>query len=142
EDLLHAALVLRHQSGLLPGIVQSLEALASIGVELGSFAEAARLFAAAAALRDRVGVTRWSTEQSAFDADLERVKTALGAAEFDATWLEGAALEADDAVAYASRARGQRKRPSAGWESLTPTEERIVALAAEGLTNPQIAERM
>jgi DNA-binding CsgD family transcriptional regulator len=26
--------------------------------------------------------------------------------------------------------------------SLTPTEERIVALAAEGLTNPQIAERM
>ncbi|HTP18475.1 MAG TPA: LuxR C-terminal-related transcriptional regulator [Solirubrobacteraceae bacterium] len=29
-----------------------------------------------------------------------------------------------------------------GWESLTPTEERIVELAAQGLTNPQIGERM
>ena len=45
-------------------------------------------------------------------------------------------------VAYVSRARGERKRPSSGWESLTPTELRIVKLAAEGLTNPQIAERM
>ena len=34
------------------------------------------------------------------------------------------------------------KRPSAGWASLTPTEERVVALAAEGLTNAQIAERL
>jgi DNA-binding CsgD family transcriptional regulator len=41
-----------------------------------------------------------------------------------------------------SRARGERKRPSAGWASLTPTERRVVELVAEGLTNPQIAEQM
>ena len=41
-----------------------------------------------------------------------------------------------------ARARGERKRPSAGWESLTPTELRVVGLTAAGLTNPQIAERM
>ena len=40
------------------------------------------------------------------------------------------------------RERGERKRPSAGWASLTPTEVRVVALVAAGLTNPQIAERM
>ena len=40
-----------------------------------------------------------------------------------------------------SRARGERKRPSSGWDSLTPTELRIVTLVAAGLTNPQIAER-
>ena len=45
-------------------------------------------------------------------------------------------------LAYASRARGERKRPSSGWSSLTPTEARVVELVTEGLTNPQIAEKM
>jgi DNA-binding NarL/FixJ family response regulator len=45
-------------------------------------------------------------------------------------------------IEYVSRARGERKRPTVGWNSLTPTELRIVALVAAGLTNPQIAERM
>jgi DNA-binding CsgD family transcriptional regulator len=39
-------------------------------------------------------------------------------------------------------ARGRRQRPRRGWASLTGTEERVASLAAEGLTNPQIAERL
>ena len=31
---------------------------------------------------------------------------------------------------------------SHGWASLTPTELQVVDLVAEGLTNPQIAERL
>jgi DNA-binding CsgD family transcriptional regulator len=31
---------------------------------------------------------------------------------------------------------------SAGWSSLTPTELEVVKLVAEGLTNPQIGERL
>lgn len=38
--------------------------------------------------------------------------------------------------------RGPRARPRTGWGSLTPTERRVVALVAEGLTNPQIGERL
>jgi DNA-binding CsgD family transcriptional regulator/tetratricopeptide (TPR) repeat protein len=34
------------------------------------------------------------------------------------------------------------RRPSFGWESLTPTELRVVGLVAEGLTNRQAAERL
>jgi DNA-binding CsgD family transcriptional regulator len=37
---------------------------------------------------------------------------------------------------------GQRQRPRFGWESLTEAELRVVALAAEGLTNRQVAERL
>jgi DNA-binding CsgD family transcriptional regulator len=38
--------------------------------------------------------------------------------------------------------RGSRRRPESGWESLTESEHRVVALAAEGLTNRRIAERL
>ena len=57
-------------------------------------------------------------------------------------WAEGASLSTDEVVAYASRARGERKRPSSGWASLTPTEVEVVRLAAEGLTNPEIGQRL
>ncbi|MDN5853651.1 MAG: AAA family ATPase [Actinomycetia bacterium] len=38
--------------------------------------------------------------------------------------------------------RGARSRPRTGWASLTPTERRVVDLVAEGLSNPQIGERL
>ena len=38
--------------------------------------------------------------------------------------------------------RGSRQRPSTGWDSLTPTERKVVALAAEGLTSRQIGDRL
>jgi predicted ATPase/DNA-binding CsgD family transcriptional regulator len=45
-------------------------------------------------------------------------------------------------VAYARRARGKRGRPASGWDSLTPTEESVVRLVADGLSNPDIAARL
>ncbi|MBO0787015.1 MAG: hypothetical protein J2P33_13185, partial [Actinobacteria bacterium] len=39
-------------------------------------------------------------------------------------------------------ARGPRKRPQFGWQSLTPTEQTVAALVADGLSNPQIGERL
>lgn len=38
--------------------------------------------------------------------------------------------------------RGDRGRPATGWASLTPTERTVTKLAAEGMTNPQIGERL
>jgi DNA-binding CsgD family transcriptional regulator len=39
-------------------------------------------------------------------------------------------------------ARGPRRRQPGGWGSLTTTERKVVQLAAEGFTNPEIGERM
>lgn len=38
--------------------------------------------------------------------------------------------------------RGPRQRSAVGWESLTPTELRIVELVAAGLSNPEIGSRL
>jgi len=38
--------------------------------------------------------------------------------------------------------RGSRGRPQFGWDSLTPTERTVASLVAEGMSNPQIGDRM
>jgi DNA-binding CsgD family transcriptional regulator len=38
--------------------------------------------------------------------------------------------------------RGARKRPTVGWEALTQSELRIALLVADGLSNPEIAQRL
>ena len=45
-------------------------------------------------------------------------------------------------MAYATRRSGGRKRPAAGWASLTPAELEVVRLAGEGLRNEAIARRL
>jgi DNA-binding CsgD family transcriptional regulator len=38
--------------------------------------------------------------------------------------------------------RGARRRPQTGWDSLTPTQPKVVDLVAQGLSNPQIGDRL
>ena len=38
--------------------------------------------------------------------------------------------------------RVSRRRPQFGWDSLTPAEHRVATLVAEGLSNPQIGQRL
>ena len=66
----------------------------------------------------------------------------MGERDFEAAWAEGTALSTDEAIAYAQRGRGERKRPASGWGSLTPTELDVVRLVNEGLGNNDIAARL
>ncbi|MDQ4009115.1 MAG: LuxR C-terminal-related transcriptional regulator [Actinomycetota bacterium] len=142
EDLHHEALALRVRAGLRPGVAESLESLAALATDQESFSEAARLFGAASALRAEIGLARWPADQAGYDTDVARARDAGGEQVFDVAWAEGEALTVDEAVAYVSRARGERKRPSSGWASLTPTEIEVVKLVAKGLTNPEVGERL
>jgi DNA-binding CsgD family transcriptional regulator len=84
---------------------------------------------------------RFQFERLAFEQTVARATHALGES-FDTALREGRHLDWREAVAYASRGRGARKRPRAGWDSLTETEDRVVALVVQGLTNPQIAAEL
>ena len=73
---------------------------------------------------------------------MKRFRDELGADAFDAAVEAGARLSLEEAIAYAQRGRGQRRRSTRGWDSLTPTELEVVKLVREGLSNPDIAERL
>ena len=66
----------------------------------------------------------------------------MGDNDFDDAWGEGAALSTEEAIAYAQRGRGERKRPASGWASLTPAERDVVRLVGEGLANKDVAARL
>ena len=57
-------------------------------------------------------------------------------------WAEGEALAFADAIEYARRSRGERSRPTVGWASLTPTEQRVAAVVAEGHSNDEVARQL
>jgi DNA-binding NarL/FixJ family response regulator len=93
-------------------------------------------------LRQRMGSVRFKIYQVDYEAVVERLRNAMGKRDFDSMWAEGAALSTENAIAYARRGRGERKRPSSGWASLTPTELDVVRLVTEGLGNKDIAARL
>jgi predicted ATPase/class 3 adenylate cyclase/DNA-binding CsgD family transcriptional regulator len=119
-----------------------LECLARLTHLAGSHLDTARLFGAAHAIRQRTGIVRFRVYNAAYTASVDAARNALGEAQFDAEWDAGAALSTDEAIAYARRGRGERKRPPSGWASLTPTEHDVVRLVAEGLGNKDIGDRL
>jgi DNA-binding CsgD family transcriptional regulator len=119
-----------------------LECLGTLAGDAGSHREAARLFGAAEAIRQRMGAVRFKVWDAGYEASVAALRDAMGENDFDAAWAEGAALSTEEAIAYAHRRRGQRKRPTSGWASLTPTERDVVRLVSDGLANNDIAARL
>jgi hypothetical protein len=114
-------------------ISDTVECLAVLAGEAGSHPEAARLFGAAEAIRERMGTVRFKVWDVGYHASVAELRDAMDEDDFDAAWAEGASLSTEEAIAYAQRGRGERKRPTSGWESLTPTERDVVRLVSEGL---------
>jgi predicted ATPase/DNA-binding CsgD family transcriptional regulator len=142
ERLAHAALDDAVAHDFRPQALGALDVLAPLAAALESHEEAARILGAAERVREALGHVRWPAEQAAVEALRGQLAEALGEREAAETIEVGQAMSTEDAIAWLRRARGSRRRPGGGWESLTPTELQVAELAAEGLTNPEIGARM
>jgi DNA-binding CsgD family transcriptional regulator len=124
------------------GIIDALECLGGLARGADDQQKAVRLLGAAEALRQDTGYQRFRLYQPAYDATVTELRAGLGEEAFDRACNEGSALSLDDAVNYALRGRGERKRPPIGWLSLTPAEREVARLVAEGLQNKEIAAKL
>ncbi len=138
----HDALAMAASLQAYVGIPDILECLAVVAAQDGSHREAARLFGAAHGIRQRMGTVRFKVWDVSYEASVAALRNALDDGDFDSAWAEGAALSTREVIGYGQRGRGQRKRPSSGWASLTPAERDVVRLVSDGLANNDIAARL
>jgi DNA-binding CsgD family transcriptional regulator/tetratricopeptide (TPR) repeat protein len=108
----------------------------------GRHEPAARLAGAAASAARSIPIAPMPPAKTLLASVQAWCKEALGDESFSRAEADGASMTLADAAAYVSRGRGARGRPATGWNSLTPTELRIAAAVADGLSNPKIAERL
>ncbi len=144
RELLHAALARYAELGLEREAADVLDELALLAADAGETERCARLAAAGAATRARLGCAPAPGTLDRIDA--ARVRLTANDEDgdgWDAAWEQGRQAALVDAIAYARRGRGRRRRSATGgWPSLTVTERDVALLAASGKTNPQIAQQL
>ena len=139
ESLAHEALGSAREAGDRMGVVDALELLARLASDQDSDGEAVRLWAATDSMRNAMGY-HLVIGRERRRAALAHARAQLG--NFTSLWSEGATLSSEQAIAYATRGRGERKRPATGWASLTPSELEVARLVGQHLSNPEIAARL
>jgi tetratricopeptide (TPR) repeat protein len=84
-------------------IAWSLEEFAGLAAALGQAGQAARLFGAAAALRERIGQPQEPYQRDCYERDLAAARAGLDQAAFAAAAAAGRALTLEEAVAEAMK---------------------------------------
>jgi DNA-binding NarL/FixJ family response regulator len=150
EALHKESLALSRVAGGSWGTPVFLEGLACTAGAKGEAEKAARLFGATQALREAMGVGPWIAPL--VEPYLVGSRSCLEEGAWTEAWKEGQAMSMETAIEYAlskeepstaSPAPGQSSPSTRGHPAeLTPREVEVLGLVAEGLTNPQVAQRL
>ena len=135
-------------------IALGLEGLAAVVTTQGEQVWAARLWGAAEALREAMGVPIPPVYRAGFERSVAATRLLLGEKAFAAAWAEGRAMTPEQALAAKGRAVTRApippatapappaKSPVTHPAGLTKRELEVLRLLAGGMTNPQIAEHL
>lgn len=141
---------------LRPARIDAVEVLALAIAARGDCSTARWLSAVSHCERGRLGIVRTELQQLTAGRIADAVGTARSPADANGSEDDRVADQTpgadedrrpadatiEDAIAYLRRSRGQRRRPSIGWPSLTPTELQVIEAVAAGCTNAQAADRL
>ena len=116
---------------------------------------AARLWGAAARLREAIGAPMSPVSRAAYEHVLAQARAWVPEQPFRTAWVEGGSMTPAQALATRpaegslavqasppSPPAASSNQPDRHPEGLTPREVEVLRLLAGGLTNPQIAERL
>jgi DNA-binding CsgD family transcriptional regulator len=126
--------------------------LGVVAAEQGQSVRAARLWGAAEALREVIGLplSYFDLAHSGYEAHLTTARLQLDEAAWEAAWAEGRAMSFERAIEYALGTEEPalpavptlRKEPVGSTDALTHREREVATLVARELTNRQIAEEL
>jgi len=160
EESLASCRVLDDQEGVaacLEGLAGAVAAQGSVGASIGgkeawgaSALWAARLWGAAEALRETIGVAIPPVWRADHERSVAAVRTHLGEKAFAAMWAEGRTMTPEQALAAQRRAPMPAEQPAAPQAKsaisypagLSAREVEILRLVAQGLTDAQVADQL
>jgi predicted ATPase/DNA-binding CsgD family transcriptional regulator len=134
----HIALRTASELGIVPSVADGLDVVAGLSIDGGRAMVAAQLHAASERLRRELNCAVSPLARQFRTNDQQSIAAQLDEAELTEARRQGEQLDAAQAVAFAARSRGPRRRPRYGWDSLTPTERQVADLVCDGLSNPEI----
>jgi DNA-binding NarL/FixJ family response regulator len=113
----------------------------------GQPARAARLWGAEEAMTEAFGIqiTPLAHSTTNYEGYVATARSQLEETAFAAAWSEGRAMTTEEAVEYAlgtDEAAPAPPKDDAASPLLSEREKEILTLVADGLTNPQVAERL
>ena len=112
------SLTISKEGGYKKSVATSLEGLAGVGAAQGEPAWAARLWGAAEALREAIGVPMTPGARASYESSVAAARTQLGEAAFADRWAEGRTMSLEQVLTTVSPDKGKRVQ-----EGHTPLED-------------------